>query len=508
MTSPSSVFRAMVIVGVATAAWCAVAAPARATYGARVTADEPQYLLTALSLAEDRDLDIADELAAERWRDFHQAQLPEQTEVRTGGQRLSPHDPLLPVVLALPVGIGGWLGAKLTLAVLAGLLAAALLWVAARRLNVPPRSAAVAVLAFSLSAPFAAYGAQIYPEIPAALAVTVALGAATGPLGRRGPAEPNGERLGRLAGWRSESGVVASLVAVAALPWLGVKYTPVAAALAVVVVARLAASGRARRATGFIVTTAAAAAGYLLFHRYVYGGWTVYAAGDHFVGGEFTVAGASPDLAGRSVRLAGLLTDRSFGLAAWAPAWLVVVPAVAASIRRRPPGWLAAAITLAAGWLTATFVALTMHGWWWPGRQVVVVLPAAVLAVAWWVDRGPPWARRVLAPLAAFGVLAWAWVLAEVLTLRRRLIVDFDASANPLYRVWRWLLPDFRDPSAATWVRHGLWVAVFVALAVAGWRSIGRNTERSPNNAHSRDLAPVATTGPGRERALAGSGVR
>ena len=34
-----------------------------ATHGAQTTADEPQYLLTAISLAEDRDLDIADELA-------------------------------------------------------------------------------------------------------------------------------------------------------------------------------------------------------------------------------------------------------------------------------------------------------------------------------------------------------------------------------------------------------------------------------------------------------------
>ena len=36
---------------------------ARATYGAKTTADEPQYLLTALSIAEDFDLDISDEIA-------------------------------------------------------------------------------------------------------------------------------------------------------------------------------------------------------------------------------------------------------------------------------------------------------------------------------------------------------------------------------------------------------------------------------------------------------------
>ena len=56
---------------------------------------------------------------------------------------------------------------------------------------------------------------------------------------------------------------------------------------------------------------------------------------------------------------------------------------------------------LAAGWLVATFVALTMHGYWWPGRQVVVVLPALVLAVAWWLatsTRRWPGAALVVPP--------------------------------------------------------------------------------------------------------------
>ena len=73
MTDARRVWAAVVAVGLATAAWCAVAAPARATFGARTTADEPQYLLSAISLWEDGDLDIDDELAAERWRDFHEA---------------------------------------------------------------------------------------------------------------------------------------------------------------------------------------------------------------------------------------------------------------------------------------------------------------------------------------------------------------------------------------------------------------------------------------------------
>ena len=137
---------------------------------------------------------------------------------------------------------------------------------------------------------------------------------------------------------------------------------------------------------------------YIVAHRLLYGGWTVYAAGDHFAGGELTVMGTDPDRIGRSRRLAGLLLDRGFGLAAWMPGYLLAVPALRGPGRRRP-GWVPLVVPLAAGWATATWVALTMHGWWWPGRQVVVWCPAwcwpspggrpsPAPAASWW--RPPP----------------------------------------------------------------------------------------------------------------------
>ena len=49
--------------------------------------------------------------------------------------------------------------------------------------------------------------------------------------------------------------------------------------------------------------------------------------------------GEDPDYFGRSQRLGGLLLDRGFGLAAWMPAYLLAVPALAALARRRPAGW-------------------------------------------------------------------------------------------------------------------------------------------------------------------------
>ncbi|MGH3342905.1 MAG: hypothetical protein ACRDPK_08485, partial [Carbonactinosporaceae bacterium] len=296
----------------------------RATYGAHVAVDEPQYLLTALSLAEDHDLDISDEIAERRYLAWSEADPPVQTAVLKDGRRVSPHDPLLPALLALPVGAGGWVAAKATLAVLSGGLAALVLWVAVRRLAVPVPLATAGVAVAFASPPLAVYGQQVYPELPAALAAVLAVAALTGPLGRAG--------LALLAG------------AVIALPWLSVKYTVVAMALGAVAVYRLGRARRHRALGGLGAGLAVAGVVYAAAHRLVWGGWTVYASGDHFQRfGELGVVGFAPDYVGRSLRLVGLLVDRGFGIASWQPAWLLVLPAVAALAGLRSRGGAALA---------------------------------------------------------------------------------------------------------------------------------------------------------------------
>ncbi len=147
---------------VAVAVLAALAAGAgigvRGIVPAHVAVDEVQYLLTALSLAEDGDLDIADELAEQRWRPFADESPPVQTSVRPDGSQVSPHDPLLPLLLAVPMGLGGWVAAKAALALLAGLLAGLTLWVAVRRFAVPLPLAATGTALAATSAPLAVYG--------------------------------------------------------------------------------------------------------------------------------------------------------------------------------------------------------------------------------------------------------------------------------------------------------------------------------------------------------------
>ena len=435
----------LVLVGTVVAAGAMVAIPARATYGAQTTADEPQYLLSALSLWEDHDLDISDELADRRFLAFHDLDLPVQTAVRPDGSQLSPHDPLLPVLLAVPMGLGGWVAAKLTLAVLAGILAALLLWVAVRRFAVPPRIAVPGVALATCTAPLAVYGQQVYPELPAALAALVAVAALTAP-------RPTGRTLSVLA------------LAVVALPWLSVKYAPVAAALYLVAVAGLWRTHR-RPAAGVLTgVLAAGGIGYLAAHKAIYGGITAYASGDHFLGsGEFGVVGFHPNYPGGSIRLLGLLVDRDFGIAAWQPAWFLIVPALVALLVSRPPHWPVLAAPLLAGWATATWVALTMQGFWWPGRQLVVVLPLAVLVVLVWLARSGRAMVAAAAALAAAGVAYYAallvtgyvssttWVLAP-----DDLVLHWPAAL---------MLPDDRDLTVADQVRYAAWVVITVVVA-------------------------------------------
>lgn len=452
-------WRRLLLVGVICALAAAASAWCRGSYGARLVGDEPQYLLSAISIAEDGDLDISDELAAQRWRPFHQAQLPEQARLLPDGRRVSPHDPLLPLLLALPTAAGGWLGARLALAVLAGALGAATAWVAVRRFGVPARIASLAAVLFGASVPIALYGHQVYPELPAALAVIIGVGALTGPL-RRG-------------------GVWTLGAAVVALPWLAVKYVPVAAVLALFGLARLWRGSRWVAVT-FASGLALAGVVFLAFHQTVYTGWTPYAAGNFFYReGEFAVGrvvGLHPDYWARSQRLAGLLVGRKFGIAAWQPAWLLAAPALAALARARPAGWHVLAAPIAVGWLNATFVALTAQGYWAPGRQVVVILGCAVIAVAWWVARVR--AVRLLTALGLFGVVSYLWLAVETSVGSLRLIIDWFKTANPLYQAWRWALPDYVAPSAWTWPLHGLWVALLIGLLMLGWRQGARGEIR------------------------------
>jgi hypothetical protein len=153
---------------------------------------------------------------------------------------------------------------------------------------------------------------------------------------------------------------------------------------------------------------------------------------------------------------------------------------------------------LAAGWATATWVALTMHGWWWPGRQVVVVVPCLVLAVAWWAGRVRA-ARPAVMLAGVVGAVSWLWLVAEVLAKRLTLVVDFEATSNPLYRAWRLLLPDYRHPDLGDWLLQAVWLVALGAAALAAAGFVRRPPLAAPAVRQPADIPfirPTSTAAP------------
>lgn len=471
--------------------------------------DEPQYLLTATSVWEDGDLDIANQRAQGAAQAYYDGALPVQTAVLPDGERISPHDPLLPVLLAPAVGLGGYVGAKVMMALMAGALGAATAWVLGTRWAVGPVLAGVVAAVAGMSAPLAIYGNQVYPELAAALAVVLAVGAIVRPLGH--VETPRGSALR----------AVLLVLAVSALPWLAIKYVLVAGALAVVGLWRMRGTTSLPPSPRLVLPTVAAFAAsgaiWLAAHQFLYSGWTAYSTGDHFQGsGEFGAVGFAPDYLGRGVRLIGLLTDQDYGLIAWAPIWLLGIPAIGFlfGLRRRGittsgalhdrsdshtfPGLAALMLPLLAGWLTATFVALTMHGFWSPGRQVVVVLPLAAMLIGVALSqvhaRAPRTASRAIFSsagalgLASLAIMGWVLVVGHQGTLTWVGAPNLRPPA-PI-EAMRSILPNYRDLSAGAWALHGLWIGAAMLAVVGSWLTGRRLSKPDP---HHTDVLPLNT---------------
>ena len=176
-----------------------------------------------------------------------------------------------------------------------------------------------------------------------------------------------------------------------------------------------------------------------------------------------------------------------------------MLPDVLAAVTRRRFGTGGALLVVpsAAGWGVATWMALTMHGFWWPGRQTVVVLPLVAVAIAWLLDHVlGPIGRASAAALGAAGLLSTAWLLVDGWNRELTWVSGFEDVDNPVYRLWRQTLPDYRELDAVGWALHAAWVVVLLTSVALGWRAAGRrqapDTRRRvpPSNHNHQAPAP------------------
>jgi hypothetical protein len=167
--------------------------------------------------------------------------------------------------------------------------------------------------------------------------------------------------------------------------------------------------------------------------------------------------------------LFGLFWDAAFGLFAFAPLWLLVVPALLLAIRRK---------VVAAGHLALVAIPYLLllapreewyGGWSPPLRYGVVLLPLlAVVLVPLLAERHRPGARLVLAALGAATVaLALVWLAVPGLTYhladgRTRLL---DALSAGLGADAARLFPSYVRTRLASW----LWPPLAAALVTGLW---------------------------------------
>ena len=418
----------------------------RASRGASITGDEPLYLLTTQSLLNDGDFDLRNQYATKSYKSFfdHPNDLWQQSVPRQGdGRLLSPHNPGLSFLVIPGFVLGGLAGTQTQLLVLAA-ATMALAFVLAARLSGQRLVSWAVSLVVGLTATAFIYSSEIYPEFPAALALVISL---------------------LLVTRQRVLGVVDGLMLAAALTamcWLGVKYAPLALLVSGYFLLKADREGR----IALLVAGTASASLFVWFHLSLFGSLTPYSVGIVYAGWSTTdILGGHIEFGERYYRLWGLFVDQRFGIGRWAPLLLAAVPGMVLLAM----GELSRRLTLVlilAQMVIATFVAITMMGWWFPGRTLLTVLPLFVLPIVLFVARTPLWGRVAIALL---GVLTLATTYGLAMAGRAQEItiaVDpFDMGFAP-FQGLSGLFPNFTLWSAETW-----WLTIFwltMAVVVTG----------------------------------------
>lgn len=401
--------------------------------------DEPHYLMVAESLLRDGDLALEQDYAEGRYRAFYRThdELAPHFRVRgREGHIYSLHAVGLSILVLPAYALGGYAGASFFMALLAALLAREIRELVRAAFASDALAQGVGwIVAFS--PPLSHYAGLIFTEVPAALAVAVVL--------RRGLDKT-------VAGVR---GTVLPAVALAALPWLNVRYAALAAILLVYLLAARAARGGA---PALLLSGLASAAGLVLYHWMLYGFFDprrVYG-----VRREFSL-GILPE------GLPGLLLDQEFGLLCYAPVFALVVPGLLALWRSSRRLGLTALALLAVVLLTAGAWPMWRGGFNPPGRFLVPLLPALAVALG----------ARLRGGIGGAAALLVAWSLAAGMAgaAEPRLVHrDRDGTA-PLFREmsgaeeWTRLLPAYVLAEPDRMRLAAVWVAA-LALAVVPWR--------------------------------------
>ena len=421
-----------------------------------LTGDEPFYVMTAISLIDDGDLNEANNYAQRDFDRFYPIAglptdgwagapypLPPHQSQTTRPGLYSKHGLGMAVLVAVPFALGGRALVLVLLATIAGALAGQTTALAGR--YALPRLAAGVGLALAFTNPLASYSLLIFPEMTAALAITYAVRRVLAP---------------RNVGWQW----FLTGGATAVLPWLHYRLAPVCVVLAVLALLRHRRALRGRAGLVALALPLPSAVALGRWYWYLYGS-ILPPSSDH--------RGFS-NLGGTLNGLAGTFLDQQWGAAVHNPLLLLAVAAFAPFVvwQRRD------ALSLTAVALPYLLLIAAYHDWWgeWgpPARYLADIVPLAAAPLGWWLARLRGWR-----PWAVLGVavLPGLLVMATFVTDPQRMYNDFD-NTSPLSDTWeRWtglplagLVPSFVFYNAAsTTERVIVSLGVLAAVGLLAW---------------------------------------
>ncbi len=440
--------------------------------------DEPHYLVMAQSLWRDGDFRIENNYRQHDYGEYYDGVLdPHYVALGADHQIYSIHPIGLPILIAPVYAAGGYTGVVAFL-VLVAAIAAGIMWEWVRRLTGSVSAATFAWAATALSVPFAFNAPTVYPEIPAALCVMLAL--AFGPGGLR-PIQDAAPVPERGAWWR------AALVGAAAgaLPWLSTKYAPMSAALILVAlwhIWRTPATARTRggRAALLLALYAVSLAAWF---GYFYTVWGTPSPTAPYGGGGHTQMSAGRLLAGGP----GLLFDQEYGVVAYAPALLLGLTGLVGLWRQ---GGRARELSIEVALVFLALLATVgAFGLWWggsavPGRPVASGLLLLGLPVAWQFRRAAtaPAQRAVHRLLLLLGL---ATSLAALTVQHGALLANRRDGISRLleyfshdWHLWAYA-PDFITQSPGTGLAQvGIWaMSALLCCALLAWATHGRGPD-------------------------------
>lgn len=357
-----------------------------------LTGDEPFYVMTAISLVQDGDLDERNNYLERDFDTFYPVVGPTIHGWPSYPDPLPPHATAsdLPglyskhglgtaLLIALPWEIGGRTLTLIILAVIAATLAANMSLLA-RQFYTSAVVAVAVALSLALTNPLLSFSLLIFPEMTAALCILYTV--------RRALSRRNTPWQWLLMG-----------ICAGALPWLHYRLVPVSVVLALIVIVRFRRMNSPR--VWLVAATPPTVSAIVLFvwYRHLYGS-PLPPSSDH--------AGFS-DLVGTLNGLAGTFLDQQWGAFVHNPLLLLAAAsAVPFAIRFRTGGLIFVAVIL------PYLVLISAYRVWWgewnpPARYLTDIVPLAAAPLGWWLSNIGSRLRITLlavAGLPAFGIMA------------------------------------------------------------------------------------------------------